>query len=172
MITSFINGRVRLRDARFKDPEFAATAVALIKDYHGVTKVSANSNTGGLLIEYDPEKLDMEAACEALASFDPQAGEWIDDYIAASCGCCGAESAAAEPQDEASADLMANLAAKKDAIEYAAMTGAFVVCASSAFLRSKGWHIYSGLTLAGLTVQHMYKYRKRLFRHLKDLSQA
>ncbi len=57
----------------------------------------------------------------------------------------------------------------KDAAEYLAMTGAFIVCTGSAALRSKGLHIYSGLTLAGLTVQHLYKYRKRLLAYFKYL---
>ena len=178
MITSFIPGRVRIRHARLKDPETAANIAALISSHPGVDKAVANPVTGGLLIEYDPAELDLETARQALQTIDPDGADWLEEYEAASRG--------GQPAEAQPISLNINLDAdegcggrppfplqlrsmNKDAMEYLAMTGAFVVCTGSAALRSKGWHIYSGLTLAGLTVQHIYKYRKRLLAYFNNL---
>ncbi len=62
MICSFIQGRVRIRDARFKDEETAQMVSRMIGEYPGVSTVKANPRTGSLLIEYDPAELDQEQA--------------------------------------------------------------------------------------------------------------
>lgn len=61
-------------------------------------------------------------------------------------------------------------AANKEALEYLGMTAAFVLCTSSAFLRSKGLHIYSGISLAGMTLSHIFKYRHRLAGRFRNLT--
>jgi len=178
MITSFIPGRVRIRLASLKDPETAANIEALISSHRGIDKAVANPVTGGLLIEYDPAALALETARQALQAIDPGGADWLEEYETASRG--------GHPAETSPISLDINLDANercgcrppfplhfrsinKDAMEYLAMTGAFVICTGSAALRAKGWHIYSGLTLAGLTVQHIYKYRKRLLTFFKCL---
>ena len=150
MICSFIPGRIRLRSPRFKDAETVAALTALLKDQPGFISLENNLSTGSLLLRYDPEKVNQEAALAALDLLENEDGQTappVDDETA--CGCTGPE-------------LMEKLRRNKDAVEYVSMIGAFIVCTSSAFLRSKGLHVYSGLALAGLTIQHVVKYRRRL----------
>jgi len=165
MICSFIEGRVRLRDPRFKNEETAAMLTALLLERPGIIAARANPRTGSLLIEYDPETLDQEEALKALKMIDPEGAAWLE--------ACSAPAGLEEVEEtdlEAAPQLPAFLQAamkggpRQEAVEYAALSLAFVVCTSSAFLRSKGLHVYSGLTLAGLTLQHVYKYRRRLMR--------
>lgn len=144
MICSLLPGRVRLRSPRFRDAETVAAVNTLLKDQPGFISLENNLNTGSLLIRFDPDQVDQEAALAALTLLEED-----DDSEEAS-----------ELYSEAAGAVPFRL--NKDAAEYLGMIGAFVVCLSSGFLRSKGLHVYSGLTLAGLTVQHVVKYRKRL----------
>jgi hypothetical protein len=150
MITSFIPGRIRLREARLKDPDFAAAMAAALKTQTGVTKASANPVTGGLLLEYDQDKVDTESVLTALATVDPDGFDEFLKHLA------DLETRGGSP------GFLPAVGANYEIAEYATLFLSFVICASSAFLRSKGLHVYSGLSLAGLTVQHVLKYRKRL----------
>ena len=149
MITSFIPGRIRIRHAALKDPETASSLAAGLNSHPGVNRAIANPVTGGLLIEYDPASVDMESARQALKAIAPEGEDWLEEY------------GTVQPFP------IRPGRSNKDAAEYLAMIGAFIVCSGSAALRSKGLHVYSGLTLAGLTVQHLYKYRKRLLASFK-----
>jgi hypothetical protein len=153
-----------------KDPETVSGIAAGLNSHPGVKLVVANPLTGGLLIEYDPARVDMESARQALQAIAPAGEDWLEEYGAARRGsmplatvepdisCDGSQSCSPRPGR-----------ISKDAAEYLTMTGAFAVCAGSAALRSRGWHIYSGLTLACLTVQHLYKHRKRLLAYFRNL---
>lgn len=169
MICSFIPGRVRIRTPRFKDPDLASTAATLLREQPCVRKVTANPETGSLLIEYDPEKLDMEAALKVLEQIDPEGLEWFlaQNQVTAEEGCDGLPEDFLDEVGDCGCFSMSN----KEAVEYAAMVGAFVVCTGSAFLRSKGLHLYSGLSLAGLTLNHIYKYRRSLLARFRSLTQ-
>lgn len=152
MITSFIPGRVRIRDERFKDQDTATLITGLIKEHPAVSSATANTMTGGILIEYDPEQLDTGEACQALEAIDPEISAWIDDY---------------EEALVASWRPFAGMGGNKcggpsrNKAELAILTGSFLVCLASGFLRSKNLHIYSGLALAGASVEHVYKHRRR-----------
>ena len=63
-ITSFIDGRVRLRHEALKDPSTADIVTALLGGVDGVESVRANPLTGSLLIFYDAEKLSRETLLE------------------------------------------------------------------------------------------------------------
>lgn len=135
MICSILPGRVRLRSRRFKNAEAVASLIPFLESQPGVLSVENNPNTGSLLVRFDPDQVDREATLAALSFLE---------------------------EGDESPEVSGPLGLNKEAAEYVAMLGAFVVCLSSGFLRSKGLHIYSGLTLAGLTVQHVVKYRGRL----------
>ncbi|MDR0882418.1 MAG: hypothetical protein LBP55_07735 [Candidatus Adiutrix sp.] len=150
MIASFINGRARIRNPRFKDPDAAATAAAELKTRPGVLRASANPATGGILLEYNPLEMEPEAAFTILAELDP---EGFDDFLTRLANL-EAQAASAENQPAPGRN--------NETAEYATLLLAFLVCSSSAFLRSKGLHVYSGLSLAGLTIQHVLKYRRRI----------
>ncbi|UQZ88206.1 hypothetical protein C4J81_02850 [Deltaproteobacteria bacterium Smac51] len=173
MITSFIKGRIRLREADFTDPEMADSVAQAVKSFPGVTGVQVNTRTGSLLITYDSEQVDMETAIEAIAAVSPDSAAQLtamlkEEEEAAPPADLGAESDLLDILPISAPDIQPKRGRRglgglrPEAIEYAGMAAAFVVCTSSAFLRSKGLHVYSGLTLAGMTVQHIYKYRKRL----------
>lgn len=59
-ITSFIDGRVRLRHPALKQREIADMAAASLGAVDGVTEVKVNPVTGSLLLFYDPEVLFRE----------------------------------------------------------------------------------------------------------------
>lgn len=155
MICSFIPGRIRLRSPRFREADNVSALVAILKEQPGMLKIENNPNTGSLLIHYDPEKIDQESALKALALLQTDEERLADDE--------------SEPESDCSEAALSLPQINKEAVEYLGMIGAFAVCTSSAFLRSKGLHVYSGLALAGLTVQHIYKYRKRLQRLLSNI---
>ena len=171
MITSFINGRVRLRDPRFKDEEVCASVEALLKDHPSVISVKANPRTGGVLIEYDPETLSPDEAKQALTAVVPEGAQWLEDYECAMGGCSVAVDLGGVnltlPPPSPGFRFGGGRRISPEAAEYLTMTGAFVVCTSSAFLRSKNLHVYSGLTLAGLTIQHIWKFRKRILAYIR-----
>lgn len=54
MISSFIDGRVRIRHKALKDPEFMATIRDTVAGQDGVLEVRDNPKTGSLLVRYDP----------------------------------------------------------------------------------------------------------------------
>lgn len=149
MICSFIPGRIRLRSPLFTDEKSVAMVMDLLKNQPGLQNIENNLNTGSLLIFYDPDKLDQEAVLAALELLET------------------AEKTEPLRPNEASCPLP-SIRLNKEAVEYISMIGAFAICLSSTFLRSKGLHVYSGLALAGLTVQHLIKYRKRLLFILKS----
>lgn len=57
MITSFIDGRVRVRHSALKKPATAARAHEMLMKTPGVFKAEINTQTGSLLLEYDPKRL-------------------------------------------------------------------------------------------------------------------
>lgn len=171
MIVSFIPGRVRIRNPRFKDPDTSSTAATLLREHPCVIRVTTNTTTGGLLIEYDPDKLDPEAAQHALGLIDPEALDWFNTRNQASpeSACEGDDPVGENGPMAVPSSPWPALAANKEALEYLGMTAAFILCTGSAFLRSKGLHIYSGISLAGMTLSHIYKYRHRLACRFKNL---
>ena len=57
MIESFIEGRIRIRDSRLKDPEQALVCQSLLQAVDGVEGISINPKTGSLLVTYDRTKI-------------------------------------------------------------------------------------------------------------------
>jgi hypothetical protein len=63
-ITSFVDGRVRLRHPALKDKDTADLVCTVVGGVEGITAVQANPLTGSLLIYYDAEKLTREQLLE------------------------------------------------------------------------------------------------------------
>ena len=74
-ITSFIDGRVRVRHPALRVEENAAPLRELLGSLPGMRQVAINSRTGSLLLEYDPARLSRE---DLLAL----AGQW-ETFVAA-----------------------------------------------------------------------------------------
>ena len=53
-ITSFVDGRVRLRHPSLKRAEDAELVRGFLASLPGILRVTVNSRTGSLLLEYDP----------------------------------------------------------------------------------------------------------------------
>ena len=73
-ITSFVDGRVRLRHPALKDAATAELVCSVVGAVEGITSVQSNTRTGSLLIYYDAEKLTREqllALAEQGAAFVP-----------------------------------------------------------------------------------------------------
>ena len=63
-ITSFVDGRVRLRHPALKDKATAENITTVVGSVDGITTVQSNPLTGSLLIYYDVEKLSREQLLE------------------------------------------------------------------------------------------------------------
>lgn len=60
IVTSFFPGRIRLREAVFKDPVIVEECLKILKTSDAVTNVQNNYTTGSILLEYDPDKVPMD----------------------------------------------------------------------------------------------------------------
>ena len=76
-ITSFVDGRVRLRHPSLKRAEDAELVRGFLASLPGILRVTVNSRTGSLLLEYDPDQISRE---DLLAL----AGQWAD-FASAHC---------------------------------------------------------------------------------------
>ena len=63
-VTSFVDGRVRLRHPALKDAATAELVCSVVGAVEGITSVQSNPLTGSLLIYYDVEKLTREQLLE------------------------------------------------------------------------------------------------------------
>lgn len=53
LLVSAIDGRIRLRDARFRNPQVSERAECLLRGNPAVRHACCNQRTGSLLVEYD-----------------------------------------------------------------------------------------------------------------------
>ncbi len=75
MLTSFIDGRLRLRHPALKNPDTLALAESAARSLEGVQNVTGNPHTGSLLMTYDPAVLSRETlmeTAERLRAFLPE----------------------------------------------------------------------------------------------------
>ena len=64
IVTSFIDGRVRLRHPALRNAATADMVASMVSGVDGVESVQVNPRTGSLLIFYDAEKLSREKLLE------------------------------------------------------------------------------------------------------------
>lgn len=69
-ITSYIDGRVRLRHPALRDEGKIALLRQLASSIPGILEISANPRTGSLLLEYDPEKMNRDSLLELAAPLE------------------------------------------------------------------------------------------------------
>ena len=62
-ITSFVGGRVRLRHPSLKRAEDAEQVRGFLASLPGMLRVTVNSRTGSLLLEYDPDQISRDLCC-------------------------------------------------------------------------------------------------------------
>ena len=139
-ITSFVDGRVRLRHPSLKRAEDAEQVRGFLVSLPGMQRVTVHSRTGSLLLEYDPDQISRE---DLLAL----AGQWAD-FVSA--------------QDEAAPRKRRFDRAR--AIRFTNRGMLATLGASLAFGlagRERGHVVAGGLFLL-FNLAHLYTYRKAL----------
>ena len=137
MITSFIDGRVRLRDPALKDPQQVADIQTLLNGYDGIIRVQPNLRTGSLLIEYNPAQISREMLTFAASALESQLTQQ------------GQETTVAEPSYHGEALLL---------------IAALTLCLGCAAAGMKSWHVWSGGVFTLLTASHVWQRRQTLSR--------
>ncbi|MDR1126373.1 MAG: hypothetical protein LBM64_10015 [Deltaproteobacteria bacterium] len=74
MISSFCEGRVRLRHPALKDADSVGGLVAMLNEYPGVLETRSNLLTGSLLVLYDPAAISREDLARAAVLLEEQLG--------------------------------------------------------------------------------------------------
>ncbi len=141
-VTSFLDGRVRLRHPALKQPSNAEQVRGLLASLPGMLSVTANSRTGSLLLEYDPAQISREDLLEL-------AGQW--------------ESFMREEARELSVPRKPRIS-RAAAMRFTNRGMLATLAASLAFGlagRDRGHAVAGGLFLL-FNIAHLYAYRKSL----------
>ncbi len=121
MISSYIEGRVRIRADGLKNPEKLAMLESIVKQQNGVRKTVANPLTGSLLVEYDPKLVTGEMLAQA---FELLRAELTRPVLPG-------RSARAKPR------------AKRSALEMVALGGAAAVTVASLGIGAAGRRVHA-----------------------------
>ncbi len=73
-VTSFVDGRIRLRHPILKDPQIVEQISSLLENVPGIESLQHNARTGSLLLEYDSDVLDNDT----LLNIMQQGEQFID----------------------------------------------------------------------------------------------
>ena len=160
-ITSFVDGRVRLRHPALKDKATAELVSTVAGGVEGVTSVQVNPVTGSLLLYYDPEKLSREQLLELAeqsVAFLPglneeaSAGGTENEAPRKACRACA-------PVDEA---LQLLTSRKASRFVNRAMLVSLIATLAALPLGNRSVHTAAGSLFVGGMVQHLLAHRKTL----------
>lgn len=87
-ITSFFDGRMRLRHDGLRDPARVAMLTQMLPGLPGILSVNANARTGSLLITYDADALDKDAMLALLQQGERLLGMKDSAEAPSSCTPC------------------------------------------------------------------------------------
>ena len=141
-ITSFVDGRVRLRHPSLKRAEDAEQVRVFLASLPGILRVAVNSRTGSLLLEYDPARISREDLLSL-------AGQWADF---------------ASAQDEGARPPRKRRFDRAKAIRFTNRGMLATLAASLAFGlagRERG-HVAAGGLFLLFNLAHLYTFRKAL----------
>lgn len=172
-ITSFVDGRVRLRHPALKDAATAELVTAVVSGVDGITAVQVNPVTGSLLIFYDPDKLSREQLLELAeqgAAFIPgMAQETVenatDDAADEGEKPAGPAARAVKAVKElAPVDELIHLLAGRGATRFVNRAMLVTLAASLAGLPlgNKLLHTAAGGAFVGGVLQHLLAHRKSI----------
>lgn len=145
-ITSFIDGRVRLRHPALKQGETADMAAAALGAVDGVTEVKVNSVTGALLLFYDPEVLSREKLLE----------------LAEQGMALLPQNASTETKRSGDA-LSCLLGRRATRMVDRAMLASFLICLAGLAAGSGSVHRVAGAVFTAAGLQHLAAHRKALW---------
>ncbi len=146
MLTSFIDGRLRLRHTALKNPDTLALLERTALGLEGVNSATGNPRTGSLLLTYDPAVLSRETlleTAEQLRTFLPE-----------------------EPKQTAKSTKKTLLGVawtfRQKCRAEAGLMGSIMSATLVGALFNKRLHIAAGTLLAIGSLQHLIRRRKRL----------
>ena len=163
-ITSFVDGRVRLRHPALKDKATAELVTAVVGGVDGITAVQANPVTGSLLIYYDAEKLTREQLLELAeqgAAFIPGLNEDEDPAAETAEGEAAPRKACkvCAPVDEV-LQLLTGRGTTK--FVNRAMLVSLIASLAALPLGNRAVHTAAGGVFVGGVLQHLIAHRKAL----------
>lgn len=150
-ITSFVDGRVRLRHGALKKAPLAEHVQRMLAAIPGIRLVNINVRTGSLLAEYDAEVLDKEHLLALLRQWEHMAG-WAENN----------DSSASSPPK--TWGLRKGLC-RKMTVRRAVNGGMLATLAASALMGATGQtrgHILAGGAFIALSMIHLWNVRKAL----------
>ena len=163
-ITSFVDGRVRLRHPALKDKATAELVCTVVGGVEGITAVQANPLTGSLLIYYDAEKLTREQLLELAeqgAAFIPG----LNEEEAASAETAEGESAPRKACKVcAPVDEVLQLLTGRGATKFVnrAMLVSLIASLAALPLGNRAVHTAAGGVFVSGVLQHLIAHRKAL----------
>jgi len=184
-VTSFVDGRVRLRHPALKDAATAELVTGIVSAVEGITAVQNNPVTGSLLIFYDPAKLSREQLLELaeqgvafLPALESAASEKAEANaeVPADAPADGAETPAGAALPAVSAapktpqapkapvdELLALITSRKaNKVVNRAMLVSLLASLAALPLGSKLLHSIAGGVMTGGVIQHLIAHRKTL----------
>ena len=163
-ITSFVDGRVRLRHPALKDKDTADLVCTVVGGVEGITAVQANPLTGSLLIYYDAEKLTREQLLELAeqgAAFIPG----LNDEEAASAETAEGEAAPRKACKVcAPVDKVLQLLTGRGTTKFVnrAMLVSLIASLAALPLGNRAVHTAAGGVFVSGVLQHLIAHRKSL----------
>lgn len=166
-ITSFVDGRVRLRHPALKEAATAELVTAVVSGVEGIVSVQANPVTGSLLIFYDPEKLSREQLLELAeqgAAFLPGMTDEAENADEATKSEGTAARAMKAVKELAPVDELLQLLGGRGATKFVNRAMLVTLAASLAGLPlgNKLLHTAAGGAFVGGVLQHLLAHRKAI----------
>ena len=167
-VTSFVDGRVRLRHPALKDKATAELVCTVVSGVDGITAVQANPVTGSLLIYYDAEKLTREQLLELAeqgAAFVPGMNE--EEAPAAETAEGNAEQDSAPRRAcavKAPVDELLGFLTRRSTTKFIdrAMLVSLIASLAALPLGNRTVHTAAGGVFVGGVLQHLLAHRKAL----------
>ena len=154
-ITSFVDGRVRLRHATLRRAGILPVIEGLLRGLDGVEAVTTNPRSGSLLLEYDPTRLTRDDLLALLRSGESLLGAHMPETRTAS-GMASHTASGAAPNGS----LLSGLCSRRT--RNRCMLAALAGSALLGLWGRGGWHKAISLVFLGLCAEHVYRYRGRL----------
>ena len=142
MISSFFEGRVRLRHPALKEPGNVAGLTEMLGMYPGVLSTSSNLLTGSLLVHYDPEMISKDDLAVAAKMLEEQIGR--------------AESAESGGKGRGALKSLCKILPRRQ--ELLLLNASFALCLLG-LLGSRKVHAWAGGAFALLTLMHILRRR-------------